>query len=100
CRFPGLFVYHDLVPGAPVAAQLQLAAMKGSGPAHAGSDATNNIGGGEASGLPQLEARLNLSRKSPTLSWSGYAVGHYDWMDSTGTGVDGDDMTPWGLEAG
>jgi hypothetical protein len=99
-RFPGLFVYHDLVPGAPVAAQLQLAAMKGSGPARPGTDALNNIGGGEASGLPQLEARLNLSRRTPTLSWTGYAVGHYDWMDSTGTGVDGDDMTQWGFEAG
>src|SRR5437867_2077507 len=32
-RFPGLFLYHDLAPGKPLAIQLQLAAFEGSGPA-------------------------------------------------------------------
>ena len=99
-RFPGVFVYQELTRGSPVATQLQLAAMKGSGPAHAGVDAANNIGTGEASALPQLEARLNLSSKTKDMAWTGYAVGHADWIDTTGTGANGQDMSAWGLEAG
>src|SRR5438128_4298969 len=52
-RFPGIFLFHDLTVGKPVNVQLQLAAMKGSGPAHAGHDAAaanHPIGNGEASG--------------------------------------------------
>ena len=99
-RFPGIFLYHDLTSGAPVNVQLQLAVMKGSGPAVAGRDVTNNIGNGEASGLPQFEALLNFTRKSGKLSWTGYVVGHVDWKDTTGTGVPGDKLSAWGIEAG
>ncbi len=102
-RFPGVFLYHDLTSGKPVNVQLQLAAFKGSGPFTAGNarDSTNNIGNGEASGLPQLEARLNFAKRTPKLSWSGYVVGHIDWKDTTGTGVTGDkNLTAWGFEAG
>src|SRR5213083_2403688 len=102
-RFPGVFLYHDLTAGKPVTVQLQLAAFKGSGPAVAAAldtAAAKNIGNGEASGLPQLEARLNFARRSEHLSWSGYAVGHLDWKDTTGTGVAGDNLTGWGVEAG
>jgi hypothetical protein len=99
-RFPGIFLYHDFVNGSPGAVQMQFAAMKGSGPARAGSDASNNIGGGEASGKPALEARLNLAHRTPSFAWSGYAVGHVDWMDSTGTGADGGDLMAWGVAAG
>ncbi len=101
-RFPGIYVYHDLNPGKPIALQLQLAVFKGSGPFTAGNgrDSTNSIGNGEASGLPQLEARLNFTKRSPKLSWSGYLVGHLDWKDTTGTGVGGDNMSAWGFEAG
>jgi hypothetical protein len=101
-RFPGVFVYHDLNPGKPVTAQLQLAALQGSGPPASGPDsaAVNGIGNGAASGLPQLEARLNLARKTDRLSWTGYFVGHVDWKDTTGTGVEGDNLTSWGFEAG
>src|SRR5256885_9948384 len=35
-----------------------------------------SIGNGEASGLPELEALLNFTHKTGTLSWSGYVVGH------------------------
>jgi len=35
-RYPGIFLYHDLAPGKPLAIQLQLAAFEGSGPAAAG----------------------------------------------------------------
>jgi hypothetical protein len=99
-RFPGIYLYQDLTSGAPVNVQLQLAVMKGSGPAVIGRDATNNIGNGEASGRPQLEARLNFTKKSGTTSWAGYVVGHTDWKDTTGTGVPGDYLSAWGVETG
>src|SRR3989441_6458514 len=64
-RFPGIFLYHDLTSGKGLNAQLQLAVMKGSGPIGPTSrDTAGVIGTGEASGLPQLEALLNFSRKS------------------------------------
>src|SRR5213592_4855021 len=50
-RYPGIFLYQDLsAAGAPLTVQLQLAAMKGSGPRTPGPDtlAANNIGNGEA----------------------------------------------------
>src|SRR5881628_2409457 len=102
-RFPGVFLYHDLTAGKPVTVQLQLAAFKGSGPAVAAAGDTaaiRNIGNGEASGLPQVEALLNFSRKSAKLAWSGYVVGHLDWKDTTGTGVAAGNATAWGFEAG
>src|SRR5207249_11723851 len=100
-RFPGVYFNQDLVaPGGPASAQLQLAAFKGSGPATPGEDAApiNAIGNGEASGLPQLEARLNFGRKSEELRWVLYAVGHVDWKDTSGTGVKGDNLTAWRSE--
>lgn len=100
-RFPGIFLFQDLsAAGAPVNVQLQLAVMKGSGPAASARDTTNVIGMGEASGLPQLEAKLNFAKRSANLSWSGYVVGHIDWKDTTGTGVSGSNMTGSLFEAG
>src|ERR1051325_1686961 len=102
-RVPGVFLYHDLTVGKPVNVQLQLAAFKGSGPAVAAAGdtaAVRNTGSGEASGLPQVEALLNFSRKSAKLAWSGYVVGHLDWKDTTGTGVAGSNLTGWAVEAG
>src|SRR5881398_2502461 len=64
-RFPGVFLFHDLTPSTnPLKLQLEVAALKGSGPTAAGNarDSLNNIGIGEASGLPQVETRLNASR--------------------------------------
>jgi hypothetical protein len=101
-RFPGIFFYQDLATaGKPLSAQLQLAVMKGSGPLGAGAvDAFGSIGSGEASGLPQLEARLNVGSKGKSLSWSAYAVGHIDWKDTTGNGAPGSNMTGSGFEFG
>jgi hypothetical protein len=102
-RFPGIFLFQDLsAAGAPLNVQLQLAAMKGSGPTEPGNarDSTNNIGTGEASGLPQLEAKLNLAKRSAKLAWSAYVVGHIDWKDTTGTGVTGSNLTGTVFEAG
>src|SRR2546425_636573 len=100
-RFPGIFLYHDLTSGKGLNAQLQLAVMKGSGPIGPTSrDTAGVIGTGEASGMPQLEALLNFSRKSGNVSLTGYVVGHLDWKDTTGTGVPGDKMTGSGVEVG
>src|SRR5713226_6213779 len=109
-RFPGVFLYQDLsAAGAPLTVQLQLAAFKGSGPPGSARDsaATVNVGNGEASGLPQFEARLYFAKKTPNLSWSAYVVGHLDWKDTTGTGRDttntgaqDSNMSAWGIEAG
>src|SRR5439155_25582753 len=95
--------------GAPLTVQLQLAAMKGSGPPATLRDTapTVNVGNGEASGLPQFEARLNFAKKTPNLSWSAYVVGHLDWKDTTGTGRDttntgakDSNLSAWGIEGG
>jgi hypothetical protein len=101
-RYPGMFLYHDLAPGKPLGIQLQLAAFEGSGPAGNATDAgaTNNIGTGEASGMPQLEARLNFGKRKPNLSWTAYVVGHVDWKDTTGTGVAGNNLTGTAVEVG
>jgi len=101
-RFPGLFFYHDLGSGERYEAQLQLAAFKGSGPPATAQDSVPvmAIGTGEASGLPQLEARLDVGRNRSRIGWRGYVVSHIDWQDTTGTGVPGDNLTAWGFEAG
>lgn len=99
-RYPGIFLYHDLAPGKPLAIQLQLAALEGSGPAGNASDVATGTGIGEASGMPQLEARLNFSKRKPNFSWSAYVVGHIDWKDTTGTGVAGNNLTGTGVELG
>lgn len=99
-RYPGIFLYHDLTPGKPTNIQLVLAALEGSGPQAAGVPTTNTVGQGEASGLPQLEGRLNFSKRSRDLSWSAYVVGHVDWKDTSAVGVETDNVTGSGVEFG
>ncbi len=94
-RFPGIFVYHDLNPGKPTAVQLVLAAQKNGGP-----DVGGGISSGAASGMPQLEARLNFTHRKANMSWSGYIVGHVDWKDTTAVGTAGNNLTGSGVEAG
>jgi hypothetical protein len=94
-RFPGVFLYQDLNSGKPTTMQLVLAAFKGSGP-----DVGGGIGSGEASGMPQLEARLNVGHRSGSPNWSGYVVGHVDWKDTTAVGTAGNTLTGSGVEAG
>src|SRR5438128_5074810 len=82
-RFPGVFLFHDLTPSTPLKLQLEIAALKGTGPTAAGNagDSLNNIGTGEASGVPQFETRLNAARKFDNVSWNGFVVYHIDWKD-------------------
>lgn len=99
-RFPGVFLYHDLAPGKPMTMQLQVAVMKGSGPPASAADAANGIGSGEASGVPQFEARFNLAKKLGGANWNGYVVFHEDNKDLNGTGVPGGAVNGWGFETG
>src|SRR5438874_10085948 len=101
-RFPGVFLFPDLTPTSPLKLQLEVAALKGTGPTTEGNarDSTSNIGNGEASGLPQVETRLNAARKFGTASWSGFVAYHLDWKDINGTGVPGSNITDWGVETG
>ena len=94
-RYPGVYLYHELAPGKPLTMQLQLAVFKGSG-----ADVGGLIGSGEASGKPQIEARLNFGKRGPSLSWTAYVVGHVDWKDTTAVGVTSKDLTGTGFEAG
>ena len=100
-RFPGVFVYHDLVRGRQTTLGLQLAVMKGSGPIPGGAAAP--VGTGEASGLPQLEARFDLGGRAQGLVWGTYLVGHMGWEAMNGLGMpDSADerVSGWALEAG
>ena len=81
-RFPGFFLYHDLARGRQTTLGLQLAVMKGSGPIPSG--AAVPVGTGEASGLPQLEGRLDLGGRAHGLAWGTYLVGHVDWKALNG----------------
>jgi len=100
-RFPGIFLFQELsAAGAPVNVQLALATMKGSGPAASARDTALGIGSGEASSLPQLEARLNFGKKSANMTWIAYVVGHVDWKDTTGTGVLQSTLTSTAVELG
>ncbi len=94
-RFPGIFLYHDLNPGKPTTLQLVLAALKNGGP-----DVGGGISSGAASGMPQLEGRLNFAHRTSHLSWSGYVVGHVDWKDTTAVGAAGNNLTGSGVEVG
>src|SRR2546428_3369791 len=94
-RFPGVFLYHDLRPGKPLTVQVQLALLKGSGPA-----VTSGVGSGEASGKPQFEARFNLAKKFGGANWNGYVVYHVDNKDVNGVGVNGGNLNGWGFETG
>jgi hypothetical protein len=96
-RFPGIFLYHDLNPGKPTTMQLVLAALEGSG---SEVGAGSGIGQGEASAMPQLEARLNFTHRKPNFSWSGYVVGHIDWKDTSAVGVQTNNTTGSGVEVG
>src|SRR2546427_7037744 len=73
-RFPGVLFFADFTPTSPLQLPLGAPGLSGSGPTAAGNagDSLNNIGTGEASGVPQVETRLNAARKFGTASWSGF----------------------------
>lgn len=101
-RFPGIFLYQDLTPtGSAVTTKLTLAAMRNTwnGPGNNVDSGT----AGQASTLPQLEARFDWSGKASSGStWSTYVAGHWDKKDLSGAGVNGsnDSLTGWAGEVG
>jgi cell division protein FtsB len=97
-RFPGIFVYHKLSsPDSPVQAQLDFGLFEGSwnGP---GSPVAS-LSAGNVGFNPQVEAKLNLSGKSPsgTTSWKLYGVVHWDEKDLRGPGNINPDVDPYTL---
>jgi len=94
-RFAGVFLYHDLTPTNALKLQLQVAALKG-----AGGDVGGGIGSGEASGRPQVELRVNGTRKLSNVNWYGYVAYHVDWKNTNAPGVPANMFTDWGFETG
>lgn len=102
-RFPGIFLYQNLTEtDAPVRAQLQLAAMKGSW--NAPGNVLEQQSAGEAATIPQLQARLDFTGRTEGITWGSYLVGHWDRKDLSGVGpaVPGadDELTGRAIEIG
>jgi hypothetical protein len=102
-RFPGIsFTQVLTAPGAPTTASVQLAVLRGSW----AKDVPVLPRPGPADfGIPQLEARLNISGQTATGTWGAYVVGHFDQKDFETAGVappPGVDNTlsSWAFQAG
>lgn len=96
-RFPGIAVYHDLSPSS----KFTLALLRNTW--NTPGDLTNSQSAGQASTLPQVEARLDFNGKSGTKSWTSYVVGHVDKKDLSGAGAENatnDSLTGWAAEFG
>ncbi|HSD71415.1 MAG TPA: OmpA family protein, partial [Thermoanaerobaculia bacterium] len=108
-RFPGIFLYQGLTPkSAPVNAELQLAAMRGSWdrcvggtvngdcPTGGANSNINSLSAGNAS-WPQFEGRVNVGGKAGKGNWGAYVVGHWDKKDLTGANAEAanDSLTGW-----
>lgn len=102
-RFPGIFLYQNLTEAnAPMRAQLQLAAVRGSWVAPE-AQLVNHLSPGEASGFPQLQARLDLTGATAGgMQWGTYVVGHYDRKDLSGQGATAtnDELTGTAFQVG
>jgi hypothetical protein len=88
-RFPGLFWIVPLTAKeAAVGMKLTVAVMRNS---WAGAPALNPPNQG-SSGLPQVQARLDVEGKAGTLAWTTYVVGHYDRKDLSDPAGRGDTL--------
>lgn len=95
-RFPGVFVYHDITKTTKFTLGVFRNTWNGPG---------NNIdsgSAGQASTLPQVEARLDWSGKTGGGAWNSYVVGHLDKKDLSGAGAKSasDSLTGWAAEFG
>ena len=96
-RFPGLFIYHDLSKTTKFTLGVFRNTWNGPG---------NNIdsgSAGQASAIPQVEARFDWSGKTSGGAWNTYVVGHADKKDLSGAGVKAatnDTLTGWAAEVG
>jgi hypothetical protein len=95
-RFPGLYIYHDVSPSMKFTLGVFRNTWNGPG---------NNVdsgSAGQASTLPQIEARVDWNGKKGANTWSSYVVGHVDKKDLSGAGVKSanDSLTGWAAEFG
>lgn len=95
-RFPGLFVYHDVTPSMKVT----LGVMRNTW--GTGTNLIDSQSAGQASTLPQVEARVDWTGKKGGNAWNTYVVGHVDRKDLSGAGVkaSNDSLTGWAGEVG
>ena len=101
-RFPGIYWYQDLTKaGSPINTKFTLAVMRNtwSGP----GNVLDSLSAGQASDIPQIEARVDWSGgKAPGRTWGVYVVGHWDVKDISGAGAKttGDSLTGYAGEIG
>lgn len=95
-RFPGLYIYHDISSSS----KFTLGVFRNTW--NAPQDVTNSQSAGQASTLPQVEARFDLNGKSGAGTWNTYVVGHVDKKDLSGAGAKAanDSLTGWAGEFG
>lgn len=96
-RFPGIELIQDMTPSM----RFTLALLRNTW--NAPQDVTNSQSAGQASTLPQVEARLDFNGKRGTTAWNTYAVGHVDKKDLSGAGAknsSNDSLTGWAAEFG
>lgn len=78
-RTPGIQVFHA-IPMGDMKLELAGAVQRGTW-----ADPNNGpVSLGEASGIPQIEARVKLDGKAGNASYTAYLVGHYDQKDLSG----------------
>lgn len=81
-RFPGIFIYHDMTPaGSTVTSKFTLGVFRNTW--GTGTNLIDSQSAGQASTLPQVEARFDWGTKV----WSAYVVGHVDKKDLSGAGA-------------
>ena len=95
-RFPGVFLYHDISKTTKFTLGVFRNTWNGPG------NVVDSGSAGQASTLPQVEARIDFSGKTGGGAWNTYFVGHLDKKDLSGAGAQaaGDSLTGWAGEFG
>ncbi|HEX7119353.1 MAG TPA: hypothetical protein VF212_11220 [Longimicrobiales bacterium] len=98
-RFPGLFLYHEITTDEPWDVELQLAAFRGS---WVDEDDPDEVSDGEATLMPQLEARFGIGRSPERgTNWEAFIAAHVDHKDRSGPGDDTDrELDGWAVNGG
>ncbi|GAO02484.1 hypothetical protein [Anaeromyxobacter sp. PSR-1] len=101
-RFPGVMVFHRIPLAGTHLLELAVSATRGSW-SDADADLPLGVSYGEASSIPQVEARAMLSGKpAGGVAYSAFLVGHYDRKDLSGVGATApeDGVDGWAAELG
>lgn len=95
-RYPGIMVFHNIPFGSgkfQIAGSVQrgswadtacLTALTPSPAVAPGAGCPGGISFGEASGIPQLQARVMVDGKAGSITWLAYGAGHFDRKDLSG----------------